>query len=310
MEKGLIRYGLFLKQQLKKVTFWMEMLLLILLLWVVQKSVVPDQANRTVVLYCREDAEAQKLVKALMAQDSYFRFCKVTSREDAEKMVQEGSAECGFLCSDDFTDKLQNGETDELITYVSSVFTTKGEVAKEMVFAAFFPLYSEEIIKHTQESATDREAVQKQNQAYLSSNQIFRVKFVDAQNAAQILPKSGEHTIDPVRVTAAFSMFIIFILLWGEELAEGNRGILAALPVQEKRTFRWLRLCAGASLPAVICFLAIRAENPRGNMAAELVFWICYLSGCMIITGLLRKTLLLYSFLRIVYTETMERINR
>ena len=116
---------------------------LILLMLVVQGIHMPSGKTMTIGLYCEQDGSMERtLCEDLENSHSRFAFVNYQDKEQMYKEVQSGKLECGFLMQSDFTERVRQDNWKKCVTYIANPFTTKGAVAKETFFAAFFILYS------------------------------------------------------------------------------------------------------------------------------------------------------------------------
>ena len=120
---------------------------LILLMLVVQGIHMPSGKTMIIGLYCEQDGSMERtLCEDLENSHSRFAFVNYQDKEQMYKEVQSGKLECGFLMQSDFTERVRQDNWKKCVTYIANPFTTKGEVAKETFFAAFFTEHSGKLL--------------------------------------------------------------------------------------------------------------------------------------------------------------------
>ena len=124
---------------------------LILLMLVVQGIHMPSGKTMIIGLYCEQDGSMERtLCEDLENSHSRFAFVNYQDKEQMYKEVQSGKLECGFLMQSDFTERVRQDNWKKCVTYIANPFTTKGEVAKETFFAAFFKEYSGKLLAQSE----------------------------------------------------------------------------------------------------------------------------------------------------------------
>ena len=100
-----------------------------------------------------------------------------------EKDIISGRCECGFVFNEEFDKLVQKGKLKESIEYVCGIYTTKGEVAKESLYAQFLKIYSERILSdeyeniYGEQNEENLKELLNKNAYYLDSSDIFTVDF-------------------------------------------------------------------------------------------------------------------------------------
>lgn len=171
-------FRVFLKRQLVSPLRLVLLILMILSALIVNRLTLPRQETRTVLLYQETGSEESEengdesrtadrqadssgsltvnagdslsgncLIDSLEEGSGMFVFRTAGSRGELEREVRRGGAECGFILPADYAERLAEGNLAGLITYVSSSYTSRGETAKETVFATFIRQYAPEILK-------------------------------------------------------------------------------------------------------------------------------------------------------------------
>lgn len=256
MEKIITWYRLLVKSWIKRKSSWLQLAGMLLVVVLVGQIKIPD-INNTVIGLCNQDgAFAQDVIEILQTQDSVFQF---QVYEDSQKMQQaiiRGELEGGFVFEKGLEKDLQKGKKKKLITAITTPLTTKGAVAKETVFAAFFQRYSKDILLEQEKTVFGREdaeiseALLKKNQEYLKSDEIFRLDFEEvAGNGKETA--AGADTF-PVRGMTALLIFVMILLEHGKKFEQKDCVFEKALPKREKPVFEFLRYVSIGTIPALV----------------------------------------------------------
>ena len=322
MEKYLIWYVLLLKRNSRRPVFWLLPFCFLLLLWLLTATKLPADAAATVLLTMPETAQydipsdtpsdtqtgaqsgvrsgasAQALLKSLQQTDSVFTFETADTAEQLKEQVRTGRAQCGFLLAADFEQRLSDGDTDGLITYVYSPYSTKGAVARETVSAQLFRLRSalllqdnEQAIFGTQDPQRT-ERIAQRSAHYLGGKDVFHMDFQEVgsgtvQNGQGRQLQDSQNVLQPVHGLAALMVFLSLLFSRGEQTARIAQGPATVLAPRERRRYRMAEDLAAVTLQAVAGFAGIRFLEPYGYAAAELGLWLLFLLWCCVWTQLL-----------------------
>lgn len=275
MEKCIVWYQLFLKQNMKKTSTWMMLLLMLALLWMVGNIHMPDGKNLTIVVCYQNSKYEEEITSLLENSNTEFTFKTMEEVSGVYEAVEKGYAECGFVLDEEFDQLIEKGRWDELVVCYTSPFGTKTEVAKEKFYGALFPIYSKWLLVTTEEEIyweTNKERMEKLLQKHdeliggklmLSFKEVRIGGSVVAEEKASIYPLQG-----------LVELFVLLSML----LAAGGYGqketaqMEAALFVKDKMKFRWIYLLASGTLTAMAGFVAILfTEDRRGFLTESLI---------------------------------------
>lgn len=123
-----------------------------------------------------------------LRSDSVFDFKSYDLRSDMEKDIASGLTDCGFIFEKDFDNRVEMGETDDLIEYITSSYTAKGPVAKETIFRYVVEYENEFVLSDIfadvfgkTYSENDKETIMdnllRKTGNYLDGNSIFTIDF-------------------------------------------------------------------------------------------------------------------------------------
>lgn len=255
MEKIITWYRLLVKSWIKRKSSWLQLAGMLLVVVLVGQIKIPD-INNTVIGLCNQDgAFAQDVIEILQTQDSVFQFQVYEDSQKMQQAVIRGELEGGFVFEKGLEKDLEKGKKKKLITAITTPLTTKGAVAKETVFAAFFQRYSKDILLEQEktvfgkEDAEISEALLKKNQEYLKSDEIFRLDFEEVAGSGKETA-AGADTF-PVRGMTALLIFVMILLEHGKKFEQKDCVFEKALIKREKPVFEFLRYVSTAAIPAL-----------------------------------------------------------
>ena len=275
MEKRVVWYQLFLKQNIKKPATWLMLVLMLVLLWMVANIHIPDGTNQRVIV-CYQDSDYEKeITQVLENSKTEFDFVSCEKPSDVYEAVEKGKAECGFVLDEDFDQKVEKGKWKEIVTCYTSPFGTKTEVAKENFYAAMFPIYSkwllmtseEDIYKKTNEGRMETLLVKHDEMIDGTLMLSFEEVRIDGTVVADEMKKS----IYPLQGLVELFVLLTMLLAAGGYGQKETAQIESALFVKEKLQFRFIHLLANGTLTACIGFVAILFGAENRGLFTELL---------------------------------------
>lgn len=139
-----IYYGI--KASLKRSSTWIVIASLVLLTAVFMGISIPDGNGTKLGIISGESKRAEEIIEKIKESDSIYEIVRYDDREELVKDLKKGITECGFVFASDFDANIEKGRLKGQIEYISSPYTTKGLVAREVVFAAFLKEYGRDIL--------------------------------------------------------------------------------------------------------------------------------------------------------------------
>ncbi len=190
---GFVYYKLQLKLWLKHRICWLQILFLVLLLLVIGNIHIPDAKNSRIGLAGVTSGIAQNIADRLMQKSDVYQFITYEDPEELEQAVEAGELECGFVFTEDFTKRYEEGSFTDSITYVYTPFTTKGLAVKETVYGAVLELYGEKLLQQNEETIVGQSSEEisamlaDRYEYYLNSDAIFHTEviYVEADGATE-----------------------------------------------------------------------------------------------------------------------------
>lgn len=307
MEKR-IYWGLALcKLQLCKPVLWVQMVILILLLWLVGFVSVPRPDNLEVLL-CNEDgAFAQNLIERLKHSTGAFQFREVESREALFEELESGNAECGFICNQGLEAGLKQEKTNGLVTFVSVSGGQKGAGAGETVYQELFSMYSDLLLEHRAAELFEPpdlkeglEYLRERNAYYKNSGRVFQVIYETVEQTGNRGEQSADETselkdqtgrgkgTDPVRGIAAMVILLQMLLICGEEKAPKGACFEACLPIGARSEFRLQKYLIGAAPLAIVslcAYVLLKINQPMILEALRMIGFLLFSAVWVLLVG-------------------------
>ena len=148
MNKTAVRFFLLVKKWMHSPILWIILLLSPVIPYIVNRTVLPGRENSRILLYVPKGSEyAQEVADYLVESDSRFTFMLSDSEEEAIRNIETAYADTAFLFADDLDEKTSQMKPQKTITVVSSSYSSKTEVAKETVYAAFYHVYTRVLMR-------------------------------------------------------------------------------------------------------------------------------------------------------------------
>lgn len=243
--------------------------------------------------FCASDsAVAAQMLLQLQERDSAYLFLSYDTVEELEEAVRAGSLECGFWAEADFDDCVAQGDLRECVHYICTPMTTKGEVAKETVYAAFFELYSDEILITNEElffgnKSLEREAdwIQRNHERSQSSG-LFCVEYLEVESAVST-QEAG--TVYPVQGTVGLMLLFILFLSHGRRFEPGGLAVEKALMAGERFWYSCTGMLASGTIPALTGLVLVAGSRGSRGVWQEIAAMLLFLLEAVIWIWLIGK---------------------
>jgi hypothetical protein len=199
-------YRLQLLVYCKRPGFWLEFLVLAVLLGVLHFMQIP-QGNNVRIAVCSPSYE-------LSDEASSFVIVSYENEEQVVEAVRSGKADCGFLIPEDIEERIASGSERRSITCVTTPLSTKAAIARESISAQLFPLYSNRLLQESLDDWDPQgehwEEIRQENARLLQSDELFEVDW-------KVQQVSDEKEL-PVRRLAALAVVLLAMLhrIWSE----------------------------------------------------------------------------------------------
>lgn len=255
MQKGLVWFAILLKENLKKGTTWLAAAAMLFLLCIVSGIRLPEMDNVSVGLCAGQNVQDCGILTELQSDFGAFQYVEYTDEEQMYQDVQSGKLECAFLLDEQFEQKVELGNLRDCVFYISSPYTTRGEVAKEAFFAAFFRSYSRKLLERNEaeifvEHSSNRlEEMEKENEKFLQSD-FFRMDVVEIEQ--DVSPEMKTGNCYPVQ--GIFGLFLLGFMYFANARQYEPKGkwVKCYFSGREGFLFSTLGTYAAATLPALV----------------------------------------------------------
>lgn len=268
MERCLTWYLLSLKIFTKKKIYYLQLLMILLVVFIVYKIQIP-QFDTVKVGVCYSDSSfGKEIFKTLEESDGVFRYITYLDTEQLKVDVFDGQLEGGFVFTDLFDKGIVNGETKDTVLFYSTPFSMKAEVLKETVYTAIFNYISEQILIEVDEeqygNSDDerRKRLLELNTWYLESDSLFKLEIeeVIVRERENLLYTAETY---PIRGTAGLLVFLIMYLAHGRKWEADSKAVLNALSHKDRILYMAMVMLGSATIPSimVVGFLTGLAES-------------------------------------------------
>lgn len=299
MEKFVTWYLLLLKSHGRRRDTWLAVFAMLSLTLLLSSVTLPGQDNTTVLLYCGDKALLSEVMDALSERESVFTFVEAESLAAVKQEVSAGRAECAFVLADDFRERLEGLELKGLVTYYAAVFTTKGEVAKETLYAALLPIESEVFLETAAPElyeAPDDELLallKERQQEYLSGTQLFTVREIALSGSGADEEETQAAGAQPIRGMLAVFLFLFLFFSVGEIRHGAYGNFFAVLDGRGSLLFSVAYGLSAVTLPGAAAFLILWGTGGFASFFPELfrlLFLIAYsVVWCLAVSFFLRS---------------------
>lgn len=292
MPKILVWYQLFLKSNFKKKSAWIQIIAMILLAGLLAVVRIPDGNNMQAGVYTSESAKAEEVLELLRKEGSAFQFVVYSGEEELERDVESGKLECGFIIARDFDKKMEKGDVENIVRYICTPMTSKGEVMKESFYAAFFQIYSNTLLENNEElifgDQNDRRLDKwlETNHEFRQSSKIFQVEYREVDNA--VSPQAVRKTY-PMQGVIGLMILLILFLSHGRRFEPNGMAVEKALFGKERFFYSVCGMLAAGTVPALIGTVLVMCSGSSRGALREIFFMFLFLIWAAIWTWLIGK---------------------
>lgn len=277
MRKAIVWYGILLKENLMRKALWISLIVMLLLLVIVAQIQIPTTKNRLVGICTQQSDGTEALIEDLYAQQGAFTYRQYADREQLYEDIESGKLECGFILSQNWQRKLDAGDPEKCVSYVSSPYSTKGEVAKETFFASFLRIYSQQILRQseqdifTEPDSGRTEEILKANARFMESD-FFELEQVQVDAKSN---RKADGNCYPMQ--GLFGIFLLGFMYFanGRKFESGGRWISHSFNRKDVIQFSILQTLSAATLPAIAGILLILHMAVARQTPEELIRWLC-----------------------------------
>ena len=264
---------------------WIILLLSPVIPYVVNRTILPGRENNRILLYIPEGSDcAEEIAGYLIGSDSLLTFMRAGSEEEAIQNVETAYADTAFLFAADLDEKTSQRKPQNTITVVSSSYSSKTAVAKETVYAAFYHVYTRDLMRKAAETyfpdqvdasgspvSTEEiyEYMLRQSGYYAENGNLFKMEYRSIETSDSTADDPGAENSSPGLFTLhgiyALLLFMIMILAGAPSSDAGRTGagvLEKSLRRGSRYRFRYINILASAAIPAVVFFILFLISEP------------------------------------------------
>ena len=260
--------GLFWKQQLKKKTYFLQLLLLVLAMLAAHSLRLPDAHNLHIGYGYGQSAQSDWLAVELKKQNRELVFDFYGDTEELYADVMTGKVDCGFVlpvCM----------EPGAKVECVDSPFTTKASVAKLTLFAITYRMLSEQVLLDADQeiyASVDEGRIQELlqlNEDFLTGDEVFDVDVVEVH----VDRRTGHRVSRSLWFQGLGGMFVMMMMFVAAGMIYDYKvgAVLLALSEREQRRMRALYVLAAGLLPAAFVYAFVLCADSSRGWAVEAV---------------------------------------
>ena len=275
MEKYAVWFGLLLKKNLKKKTVYIQSIVLIVLLLLLQLIHIPNSDN-TKIGVCLNDNDVAKIIyDNLSGQTDTYDFVEYKNRELLEKAVTSGKVECGFYFTDDFDDRFENGKIKDIVEFWVTPMSAKADLIRENFYISFLKQYSEVLLLQSEEelygenSAERTNDILSLNQQYLDGDELFEldIRYVETKGQKDI------NETQTFLLQGLYGMIVFLFMFLSYNKGNGNKAsdFRAILNKNDRVIFDIQELVTVGLLPAVSGLLVILFTKESRSIIVEIL---------------------------------------
>ena len=275
MEKYAVWFGLLLKKNLKKKTVYIQSMVLIVLLLLLQLIHIPNSDN-TKIGVCLNDNDVAKIIyDNLSGQTDTYDFVEYKNRELLEKAVTSGKVECGFYFTDDFDDRFENGKIKDIVEFWVTPMSAKADLIRENYYISFLKQYSEVLLLQSEEelygenSAERTNDILSLNKQYLDGDELFEldIRYVET------IEQKGKEELQTYFLQGIYGMVVFMFMFLSYSKRNRNRAsdFRTILNKKDGMIFDIQELISVGLLPAVSGYVFICFTKESRGIIVELL---------------------------------------
>ena len=205
------------------------------------------------------------------------------SEDEAIRNIETAYADTAFLFADDLDEKTSQMKPQKTITVVSSSYSSKTEVAKETVYAAFYHVYTRVLMRKAADTyfpdrmdasgspvSTDEiyDYMLRQSGYYAENGNLFEMKYRSIRTSDSTSGDPNEKSssgLFTLHGIYALLLFMVMILAGAPSSDAGRTGSGAlekSLRAGIRYRFRYINILASAAIPAVVFFILFLISEP------------------------------------------------
>lgn len=272
------------KRQLKHPFFVVMLVLMPAVLFGFAQVEEQDSGKIRIALYSKEQEMVSEILTQLTEQDGMFQFYICDSGQALKDDVASRRAECGYLFTEDFKEKLDNRKFKRSIEVYSAPSTIMQELAKEVVFASIIEVYGEEILTQFMD-ANDIFPVSDKGKLLDELLESYELQRSDGRTfsfryetlSTQPIEESVARIEFPVKGMLAVYLMVVGMFSAVTLIKDERSGLFVSLPFGYGLPCKLAVLAAPVALAGVSAGLTLMITGNAGLMWKETAALVVYL---------------------------------
>lgn len=261
MRKCIIWFLMLFKRQLKKISVYAILIIMIMACFAIKYAADNFKVVIEIGVVNEDTGNVSKMIeKGLYAYKGLISFRKFASCEELERNVMSGSIIGGYVLKENFSEKLLEGETGEIIQALSTPNSLAASMANEIFFSFVMKEISyEELVKDTEDTGlfkrlTEEEIRSELRKYYdinLSDGSTFSLNYEGYQENYEGTAVNIDtyDYISPI-ITGIVGLMIFIggmcgIMNWYDDMKKGSMSML-------RPAYRQAAALAEAAIPVII----------------------------------------------------------
>lgn len=272
METYIVWLWVFFKEQIKKKTYLLQLLVMLTALISVSALHFPS-AERSDIGYAYETAgEPDWLAEQLSMQEDYLDFRLYETPEELQQAVVSGRIDCGFVIPEEAKDR---------VICVSSPMSSKSALAKQTLFSVYYRLRSRDVLLEADEQlygSSDeirQQLLFDKNEAYLHGDQVFDMDLQEVAVTASASVK--ENCIFPIQGIAGLFLILFAILSQSVIYDIKSGGPWKRLSRKDGFCMRMLWGVAAMILPVLLAYMYLAISGKGRGAGIEILSMLLFL---------------------------------
>ena len=268
METYIVWLQVFLKQQLKKRLYWVQIVLMVTGICCISAIRVPN-AKLCTVGYCYDRTESEDwLASELDTSDRALDFCFYKEKNRLYTDILSGKIDCGFVLPVQL-------EKNSVIESITTPMSTKHALAKLTVFGVCYRVLSRQLLTDVDSrlySKSDEkrlELLQQKNAEILDSDRVFDIRMEEVSVGRTEAEK--QTACLPVQGVAGTFVVLIMLLAEGSTFDPKIRGVFQVLSVRRRACMSALYCLAAVLLPAVTALTCVCLSGRSRGLGVECI---------------------------------------
>lgn len=248
----------------------------------------------------RENFSAQ-IVKNLLERQSSIHFYEVTNREELYHDVKNQRVECAYIFPKDFTRRLENENTDGLLSLITSPGTLSDKLINEVVYSEIYRSYAPKLLLSYCLSTDvfavwDKQKLQslieELYERFLSNGSTFSFQYSDSRfGETSAKAENYNYLVTPVR--GIIALFILMAgmagtLLWYQD---SQNGLFLSSPYRMQSFLNIIEITTAVLPAAIIGLICLKMAGIFLGVLPEFSYMFLYMLFIIGFCNLLRLLL-------------------